>query len=240
MANVFLALPHYNNIAAQAFPGLACASLTGAVQTVNLEGGSLLALVFNRLWVRALNDRGRGYSHFAMHHADIQAPPGWVDVLLEEMDKHGADVISAVVAIKDYRGLTSTGYRDPNLGRITRLTIKEVNQLPETFSLEDVARKWPDKKLTPDHWLMVNTGLWLCRFTESWVEQACFSIEDAIGRDERGWFARCLPEDWNFSGFCARLGLKVLATRKPRVLHHGDSGFPNDGRWGEWETDQGD
>jgi hypothetical protein len=233
MPKVFLALPHYSTIHAHALPGLFAAAPTGATATVNLEGGSLLSLVFNRLWCRALNERSeQGYTHFAMHHSDIQAPVGWMDVLLEELEKHRADVLSAVVAIKDYRGLTSTGYRPDDLGPITRLTVKEVDRLPETFSIDDLGR--------PGHWLMVNTGLWICRFTEPWIEKVCFNVCDAIVEQDGLFHPRCLPEDWNFSGFCARQGLKVMATRKLRVLHHGDSGFPNNGTWGEWDTDRGD
>jgi hypothetical protein len=234
MPKVFLGLPHYSTVHAAALPGLMQASLEGHVSSVNLEGGSLLSLVFNRLWCRALNERSeKGYTHFAMHHADIQAPPGWVDVLLAELDKHQADVISAVIAIKDYRGLTSTGYRE-DLGPITRLTVNEVNHLPETFSVHDIHPQ-PHEKL-----LMVNTGLWLCRFTEDWVANVCFNICDGVIEKHGIYIPRCLPEDWNFSGFCGRAGLKVLATRKLRVLHHGDSAFPNDGTWGAWDVDRGD
>ena len=47
-----------------------------------MSGGSLLALMFNLLWCKALNRRREGVTHFAMHHSDIQAPAGWVDTLL--------------------------------------------------------------------------------------------------------------------------------------------------------------
>jgi hypothetical protein len=235
MTKVFLALPHYATVHAAALPGLMQASLEGHVKSVNLEGGSLLSLVFNRLWCRALNERAeKAYTHFAMHHADIQAPPGWVDVLLAELEKQKADVISAVVAIKDYRGLTSTGYRE-EFGPINRLTVNEVNMLPDTFEINDVVKQPHEKRF------MVNTGLWLCRFTEEWIERVCFNICDGVFKQEDGSFRpKCLPEDWNFSGFCAREALKVVATRKLRVLHHGDSAFPNDGTWGAWDVDKGD
>ena len=167
-----------------------------------------------------------------MHHSDIEAPVGWLDTLLEELDRHRADVISAVVAIKDYRGLTSTGYREPDLGPITRLTVKEVNRLPETNSIEDL-----DK---PGRVLMVNTGLWVCRFTVRWVENACFNVCDAISHVDGVFSPKALPEDWNFSGFCALQGLKVVATRKVKAVHHGNCGYPNNGTWGEWDTDKGD
>jgi hypothetical protein len=119
MARVFLAVPHYDALAPQAVAGLYGASHEGHVSSLNLEGGSLLALVFNRLWCRALNERhDKGLTHFAMHHADIQAPAGWIDTLLAQQERVGADVLSVVVPIKDGRGLTSTGVRDPQGGRI--------------------------------------------------------------------------------------------------------------------------
>ena len=101
----------------QALPGLLQPSLGARKVCLVVGGGSLLANSINRLWVQALNERtDHGWTHFAMHHADVQAPAGWVDTLADEMARVGADVISAVVPIKDYRGLTSTGWRDPGVG----------------------------------------------------------------------------------------------------------------------------
>jgi len=230
---VFLAVPHYDCIVPQALPGLIQASLEGRVATLNLEGGSLLAMVFNKLWCRALNERDKvGLTHFAMHHADIEAPAGWLDVLLSEQARVGADVLSCVVPIKDNRGLTSTGTRDPESGRIRRLTMREIFELPETFAVEHTT--------TPGHWLMVNTGLWLCDFTKTWITDVCFSILDGMTRENGVHAPRALPEDWNFSGWCARRGLKVFATRKVPLVHHGRAGYVNSRVWGEWETDKGD
>ena len=76
---------------------------------------------------------------------------------------------------------------------------------------------------------------------------------DALDREARGDHAalggarealrgraHVLPEDWNFSGWCARKGLRVFATRKVSVGHHGTMCYTNDGPWGAWDTDQGD
>jgi hypothetical protein len=165
--------------------------------------------MFNKLWCQALNERTqRGLTHFAMHHSDIQAEPGWLDILLEEQRKVGADVLSAVIPIKDQRGLTSTGLRDPVTGRIRRLTMREVMKLPVTFEAADTD--------AGDQWLMVNTGLWVCDFTKPWVEEVCFSILDAVVREEDRFVPKALSEDWNFSGWCARQA------------------------WGEWDVDRGD
>jgi hypothetical protein len=230
--SVFLAVPHYDQIVPGALPGLLQPSKE-SVSTLCLEGGSLLAMVFNQLWCQALNQRRLfGLTHFAMHHADIQAPPYWIDTLLEEQAKVGADVLSVVVPIKDTRGLTSTGVRNPITGAIRRFTLKEIFDLPETFSSADTD--------VPDHWLMVNTGLWICDFSKPWVENVVFSILDSIIEEQGRFGARSLPEDWNFSGWCARHELRVFATRKVPVVHHGRGQYASDKVWGEWLTDQGD
>jgi hypothetical protein len=230
--SVFVAVPYYDHLVGPALPGLLQPSRQ-AVSCLTLESGSLLAMVFNHLWCQALNQRGIfGLTHFAMHHADIQAPPFWLDVLLAEMSRVQADLLSVVVPIKDQRGLTSTGSRHPVHGNIRRFTMKEIYDLPETFSIADTDN--------PDHWLMVNTGLWVCDFTKPWVTNVVFSILDSIVHEDGRFQARTLPEDWNFSGWCARQELRVFATRKVPVLHHGRSSYSNERVWGEWHTDQGD
>jgi hypothetical protein len=232
MPNVFIAVPHYNQLAPQALEGLILATQRHRY-SINTEGGSLLALMFNKLWCRALNARADGVTHFAMHHSDVAAQAGWVDTLLEEKDRVGADVLSVIVPIKDARGLTSTGWQDPTTRRITRLTMADVMRLPETFDAQAAGR--------PDQWLMINTGLWVCDLRDPWVEDVCFTILDGIGKGDDGrFYPRCVPEDWNFAAWCARRGLKVFATRKVAVTHYGPAGFTNAKLWGEWDTDRGD
>jgi hypothetical protein len=237
MNSIFLALPHYGNVTPDALPSLMLASQSHRV-SLNTNGASLLAHNFNNLWCAALNAREeKQLSHFAMHHADIGAEPGWVDLLIAELDAHHADLISVVIPIKDGRGLTSTGVQDPETLHIRRFTMNEVMDLPETFTAGDI----PRSAGRPEHHLMVNTGLWLCRFTEAWIEEVFFEIRDCIVRHPSGRFvANVLPEDWNFSGWCARKGLKALATRKVKAVHHGNTGFSNQGKWGDWNTDLGD
>jgi hypothetical protein len=230
--SIFLAVPHYGAIVPDALPSLCLSSVRHRV-LLNTNCASLLAHNFNRLWCTALNERHeKGLTHFAMHHADIAAPAGWLDVLLEEMERVGADVLSCIVPIKDARGLTSTGLQNPETGEITRFTMKQVQHLPETF---DAAR------LGSDHHLMVNTGLWVCDFSEPWIEDVCFEIRDRITKGTTGrYIANVLPEDWNFSAWCARRCLRVFATRKVPVSHHGSAVFKSDSAWGDWHSDQGD
>jgi hypothetical protein len=234
MPNIFIAVPHYDQIIPQALHGLIL-STTMHQYSLNLEGGSLLALIFNRLWIRALNRRNNQphpITHFAMHHSDVEAQPGWCDILIEEMRVHNADLVSVVLPIKDKRGLTSTGKLHLPTGKITRLTMTEVDHLPGTFDHTDGS---------VDQALLINTGLWICDFTKPWVEEVCFHIRDAITKEDDGTFqARAIPEDWNFSEWCKRKGLNVRATRLVKAVHHGRAGYPNDEVWGTYQTDNGD
>jgi hypothetical protein len=188
---------------------------------------SLLEATFNSCWAAARNAWEDGEADgFAMIHADCATTPGWVDVLHREMRATGADVIAAVIPIKDAKGLSSTAVDDTgNEWHPRRLTMKEVHALPETFTEEDVPG------------LLLNTGLWLCRLG-AWCLETQFNIESQLVRNAKGrWQAEVKPEDWDFSRQCRRLGLKLAATRKVRVLHHGDYVWDNQQVWG-WETDR--
>ena len=229
---VFLACPHYGSLDPEALPGLMLASENRRF-TVRLNGASLLAHNFNRLLCDALAERrAEGYTHFAMMHSDQAPPPYWLDTLIAEMDRVNADVISVAVAIKDHRGLSSTGERDPETGEIRRYTMQELHGgMPETFCAQDVC---PGKEL------MVNTGLWVARFGDWWDEFPGFTITDAIVGERGQRRAGVMPEDWGFSQWCHNRGLWVYATRKVPVVHYGRKGWPNDRAWGEWATDKGD
>jgi hypothetical protein len=125
------------------------------------------------------------------------------------------------------------GYQDPETRIIRGFTMGEVFAFKPTFNKIGAGR--------PNDWLVVNTGLWICDFTRPWVEEVCFSVLDAVVKEEDGRFCpKCVPEDWNFSGWCARKGLKVFATTAVPVAHHGRASYRNDQTWGEWETDRGD
>ncbi len=193
---------------------------------------------FNHVWCNALNSReALKLTHFAMHHADVGAVPFWMDFFFAAMDRTGADIISAVIPIKDDRGLTSTAVRNGKTRYIRRLTIAEVNDLPETFTLADIP--WADPA---EDALLLNNGLWVCRFTEPWVEEVCFHFIEWNVRRPDGQFVACFfSEDWQFSEFLTTKGLKLYATRKVPIQHAGRRDFVCDGStWGDWKTDQGD
>lgn len=160
-------------------------------------GGSLLANTFNQAWVRALNMQreGRDITHFAMLHDDVVPADGWLRTLLEDLRNTGADLVSAVIPIKDSRGVTSTAIDDPEdeFQVHRRLTMYEIVRLPKVFSAADLG--------CPDRKLLVNTGCWCCRFNRPWRYYPHFQIMDRIifrlkdpetARQEGKWWAQHL------------------------------------------------
>lgn len=224
--SVYLALPHRDATPKIPLGALRCGE-RGQVRVRPLSR-SLLPHCFNALWCGALNERP--VDVFCMMHDDILPAAGWLDALLAELDRTGADVLSVVVPLKDERGLTSTAVRHPETGWLRRLTIRETERLPETFDAGAAGH--------PGQTLLVNTGCFVCRFDAEWVERIVWREEDGIHRDRDGrFYATVLSEDWLFSMDAADLGLKVLATRKIPVKHVGPYGYPNGGEWGSWGED---
>jgi len=204
----------------------------GTVDRLELEVSTSLAIrAFNILWSQALNARSEhAITHAAMLHDDVVPDDGWLDVLLEEMERTGADMVSAVVPIKSGHGLTSTAVdADGAPWIVKRLTMAEVCNLPETFGLEDVGY---------GSQLLLNTGLWVCRFTEEWVEQVAFKDHARIVKLPNGEYqSQDISEDWCWSRQLNDLGLKLMATRKVG-LHHERQEFHNRSPWGAWATDE--
>lgn len=211
---------------------------------------SLLCFSFNTLWGGGLNFRKkRPIKYFAMIHDDICPQTGWLDILIDELESTGADMVSAVVPIKDPTGVTSTAIDvmgDEWSPR--RLTLKELWPYKPPESEREKARKL-GMELYPDHdgWpetftherILLNTGLWVCKFDGDWCEQVCFEQHDRIIKLPNGeWAADTKSEDWNFSrSLRDRFGLKLYATRKIQLEHERPewhTRFP----WGRWEVDQ--
>lgn len=233
---VFLALPTYNAwVIGYALTGLLLASNRAHIH-LKLGKGSLLANTFNRLLCMARNSKKEcPWTHWAMHHADISAAESWLDTMLAEMERVKADVLSAVVAIKDNRRITSTGTVESS-GNIRRLTLKEVHRLPETFSAADL----PTIGIHTE--LVVNTGLLLVRFDQPWADDFCFNVADGIGRNPDGTQRPLiLPEDWGFSRWVNDRKLRLFATRKVFVQHwDGDTAWDNGLHPEGWDHDLGD
>jgi hypothetical protein len=186
---------------------------------------SLLTLTFNTLWCSALNARPQ-IDRFVMMHDDIAPIAGWLDSLVAELDASGADVLSAVVPIKNNQGLSSTVVYDPALNKMKIATITECHAVgKKTFDAEDLGH--------PGCVILPNTGLFICKFTDPWVEKICFTMRDRNYRDDNGrWVTQCASEDWDFGMQCYRLGVKVMATTAVPLVHHGEAQYTNAEPWG--------
>ena len=222
---VYLGLPHSGSMCPETMMSLGQASSKRTLDvSLGFHGSSLLCRNFNALWCEALNQEPRP-DYCAMHHSDIVAPPGWLDVLVANLEETGADMVSAVVAIKDYNGLTSTAVLDLAAKRRRRLTVTECLSLPEVFGAEEAGALYGIKP--SDAVLLVNTGLWVCRFAGNpWIEDVCFQTGDEIRKGEDGKFrAHVFPEDWLWSLTLHNKGLKVIAARTVETIHFGRTPF---------------
>lgn len=238
-AKVLLGVPHPGRLFADAAMVIHTRSSAqpGVNLTVRLHQTSLLANGFNSVWATALQG---DYTHFAMLHADIRPEPYWVDTLLRELRSTGADLVSAVMPIKDERGLTSTAIGHPGTcwSPYRRLTMQEIMQLPATFTAADAGY--------PDMPLLVNTGCWLADLRNpKWKEtdeegqlKCYFTIRDRILKTENGYICHTQPEDWFFSAKMHENGLRAVATRKVQAGHYSDFAWPNYAPWGTWAVDE--
>lgn len=209
-------------------------------------GCSLLGRTFSVLWAQALNNVEQGLTtHFGMLHSDVAASQYWVDTMLDELQEHNADICSAVIPIKDMKGITSTAIANPTnpWQPARRLTMAEILRLPETFDAEDCHKAG----FNPEHAaLLVNTGCWLCSLERPWwygnpanQTALAFRINDKLRRNVQGKLEVATePEDWCFSREAAQYGAKIIATRKVQVEHHGSISWSNTDVWGQWTHDE--
>lgn len=257
----FLALPTHNG---QIDAGAAFAALGWASQKLRVipstRGRSLLNSNCNGLLCDALNMREEhGVKWFAMLHADIEPARWWLDTLIGEAEKHGADMISAVVPIKDTRGITSTAIASDEFAnsigqpwsletccQFGRLTQQQIHfpDFPDTFdintladSLEGLPHPLGVPKV-PRHGLLINTGCMVLRIDRDWDwSRVFFSTIDGIQNTKDGWRLFDISEDWLFSWRVAKQGGKVMATKAVTAIHKGVGLFPNDKPWGTVASD---
>lgn len=211
-----------------------------------VQPGSLLANGYNQLWTRALNNRkALNLKYLAILHADIVPEDFWVDKLVDLAQKHDADVMSAIVPIKEATGVTSTAISsDDSFRRLTRLTQAQINSRywPSTFDIntlraahqmnllrDDVKISIPD-----DARLLVNTGCVVIRCDREWSSEAYFTIKDRIVTTLGGALqAEVEPEDWFFSRLVAELGGRVMATSEVKTEHIGSIPYISNKVWGD-------
>ena len=210
------------------------------MQTV-VHQTSLLANACNFLWCNALNTR-KDYNlkWFVLLHADIVPEEWFVDKLIALAEKYDADLLSAVVPIKEQSGVTSTAISGADdFTRTTRLTMKQVNHpdMLETFGIEDVSQFLLEKydiNVPAAGRLLVNTGCMVARLDRPWCSQVEFSIRDRIVQELGGIYtAQVEPEDWYFSRKVAEHGGKVMATRAIKTQHIGNIPYLSNKVWGD-------
>jgi hypothetical protein len=211
---VFLAVPTYDGrVTIQTLTGVVYASRRPAA--VACHTSSLLAHGFNMLWCAALSS---GANIWAMLHADIGPDRYWVDTLLDEMDLHDADLISAVVPIKNDDHQYSVAIGRDQCAPTYRLTHEHLEQLPRTFGADDLSRVSGQEGM-----LLANTGCWVCRLDRPWVRQVHYEIISQIDwTDPEKPRPLVISEDWGFSMQVQRLGGRVLCTRAVGVQHIGE------------------
>lgn len=232
---IALLTPTYNRSGdwGSALGALAYASQKYRVAPIQ-KGHSALCQNFNMLLNVALNSE-EAFTHVAMLHTDVSPEPCWIDKLMAIMDNLAADFVSAVIPIKTDEGLTSTGIGDHDdpWQPIKRFTMKEVYELPETFTASDAGYGgYP---------LIINTGCWIADLRMPlWSETdangvARFAFEQIYRRRKLPngkWIAEFEPEDWRLGKALHKAGARYYATRAVRLQHIGEKAFNNFEIWG--------
>jgi hypothetical protein len=260
----FLACPAMPHTVMLAMPGptMTFATAKGIIEassaghTVGLDNSGGSWDNFNTLFALALNRAQQGLiTHFAMLHSDVAPQAGWLDVLLEECDRLDADLISAVVPLKDARGVTSCGLGrlgEPFGGAYRRVTVRELADLPPSFDAYDLAESYGSYKYAGMP-LLHNNGCWVCDLRKPvfYSEEpvivegqycvalsAMFAFPRRVVKYKGEWCVQGESEDWYFSRRLWELDARTCLTQRVKLSHlDGGTSYPNHGHWGE-EHDQ--
>ena len=225
MSYILLGYPTYNH---QAYFGSVAtiqqAVLPGQGHTMIVRNGnnSILPHCFNMLWCRALNGT---FDYFAMLHADVMPDPGWLTLLLDELNRVDADVVSAVIPIKDGTNLVSMGIGKTEDGRGKMVKQFTLDQCPKeaTFNFDSL----PGDLRSLGDYLMINTGCWVCRMKRDWNTKVWFEVETWTECIDGLWKCGVLSEDWRFSEMLHQQGCSVYATTKLKLGHIGSHVWNN-------------
>lgn len=250
MSRIYMARPRYGHVERE-HEASAFSSFSRDKHGVFLgdQPGSATPSDFNKEWCRCLNEKVP-YDYFLMLHADL-APLSdgrpWGDLLIEEAENNGYDVLHAFARIKDWSGNTSTlvtGSLDPFGTPARRVTMKELQSLPPTFDASHyrcvMNLDWPNA------YMGINTGCMLVdlryhrkvfrRFPGfSWTTLVMGPRRDDpslyvpldnpecdLDGELRSYF---WPEDWAFGQWCEKQGLRVGGTSKVVTNHYGTAYF---------------
>lgn len=230
---ILLAQPHSGMIVpASADAAMAANEDLDAELMICRVSSSLLVHSFNQAVAVA---QERGVEYYAMLHADIAPASGWLTKLLAAMNDNDLDVVHAPVAIKDYRGLTSTAFAtsDDVWSETRRITVTELQSLPEVFTIADVAEHIDESATI----LLPNTGVLLVRCGEWFAEWEGFHMLDRVATVHGKRRSQVVSEDWLFGFDAAAMGLKVGACKIP-TIHYGYSQFTTAKPWGKPTDEQ--
>lgn len=233
MPKVFIVMPHNFDVDCDAAIGFFAMATQNPNHQLSMAGSSMLCHTFNSLWCEALNARrsqeaaepGSGITHFAMLHSDVAPSPLWIDVLIDELERNRADVVSAPCRMKNNSDEVNAAIsaKEPNgWNWERRLNMKELGKMPDTFDAKAFGFH--------DRHMLVNTGCWVCRFTDPWVTEKNengelkfrFHVRNRIVQGEDGIYrSEFWPEDWMASDDWAAMGLKVMVSKKVHTQHMG-------------------
>jgi len=153
---------------------------------------------------------------------------------MDELVANDLDMISAVVPLKNGKGLTSTATDHPDgPWGVRRLTMTEVMQLPETFTSKDIPFR-EDMSC-----LLLNSGCTLMKMNEPWAQGLHFRQQDRIVWciKDGDWAPQSISEDWDFSRQMYHRGCRLGATRKVKLFHQNEV-YHNHSAWGTQERDE--
>lgn len=184
-----------------------------------IETGSALTTNFNKLYCAALNERKEGITHFCMLHEDVwPKTPLWLTKLVNLMNHKQADMLSAVIRLKDESGLTSTALEIPDASQYNGFRGKKL-------TLDEIYEKYPATFTDP--LILLNTGLMLLDIRKPWADKVWFEFKDSIANDKGFYFPVALSEDYGFSRMWRSHGGSLYATTEIEVTHNGNGKFGN-------------
>lgn len=162
---------------------------------------------------------------FCMIHGDIRIrDPFWLNRLVAEQDKCGADLLGVVMPIKDDRDLTSTAMEHIETENVRRLTMREVCKLAPDATFDAAGAGFPDYRI------MTGTSLWIIKLGLPWIHDVWFEVRDRVVQEpgDGQWISQYTPEDWLFAKRMHLLGRSVMATKCITADHFGKYMYPND------------
>jgi hypothetical protein len=249
MANVLLGCPLYDD---RLGSGPSKAFWREASQkhqiAETLPTGSVIDSNCTKIWCDALNNRDQ-VLYMAILHSDVTPEAWWVDKLIEQAELHGADFVSALVPVKNLRGVYSTAISMPDgKHHFRRLTRKQAQHpdFPTTFGVEeatDALERLPEplrvSNVPRGGFLFANTACMVCRVDRPWAEKVLFCNEVTLERRNDGFmYPYNISEDWYFTRAVAQHGGRVMATRAVAVGHAGSMEYTSDGDWGQDQDDE--